>query len=647
MPSQPTKSQLEKELSALREEITELRAVESMHKQAQEGLQAIELQLAAIIHSAMDAIITVDEGQHIVLFNAAAEKMFCCSAKEVIGQSIDRFIPQRHRQAHAEHINTFGQTSVTNRRMGALGAISGLRANGEEFPLEASISHIKTGGKHLFTVILRDITERKRAEERISRLGRVLDDSLNEIYLFDADTLRFTQVNRGAQENLGYSMDELRTMTPLDLKPEFTTQSFQRLLHPLRTGEDKTVEFHTVHRRKDGTQYPVEVYLQLIQHDTSRIFVAIILDLTDRMKAEQALQESQRTLSTLISNLPGMVYRCKNDPEWTIEFVSAGCRGLTGYAPEDFIENRKVSYGRDLIAKEDQERVWNEVQVANREQKPFQLSYTLNTADGSKKWVWEQGCGVRSPEGEVVALEGYIFDVTQVKNLEEQLRKTERLAELGTLASGMAHEIGTPMNVILGRAELLMRKTTDETAKHGLRTIVTQVERITKIMDQLLSFARKRPMERRPLDLSVVIKDMLEVVQERLKKNNIQTQINITPPVPDVCADPDQMSQVLLNLILNACQAMPEGGTLRIGLKSEKSNVELAIADSGDGIPRENLSRVFDPFFTTKAAGEGTGLGLTVVHGIIQEHDGSITVDSEPGKGATFHIFLPIYQPAS
>ena len=644
MSSDPSKSQLERELSALREEISELRAVESMHRQAKEGLQAIELQLAAVIHSAMDAIITIDEEQHIVLFNAAAENMFGCSAKEVLGQSIDRFIPERYRHTHPKHIKTFGDTHVTNRRMGDLGAISGKRSNGEEFPLEASISHIKTVGKHLFTVILRDITERKHAEERISRLGRVLDQSLNEIFLFDADTLQFTQVNRGGQENLGYSMNELRNMTPLDLNPEFTAESFQHLLHPLRTGKEKTVEFRTVHRRKNGTLYPIEGHLQLMGHETSNIFVAIILDLTDRVKAEQALQESQRTLATLMSNLPGMVYRCKNDPDWSIEFVSPGCQGLTGYTPEELMGNHKVSYGRDLVAKEDQARVWNEVQRANKEKRPYQLSYTLNGADGSKKWVWEQGCGVLSPEGNVVALEGYIFDVTQVRNLEEQLRKAERLAELGTLASGMAHEIGTPMNVILGRAELLMRKTTDENAKQGLQTIVTQVERITKIMNQLLSFARKRPVERRPIDLSVVIKDILEVFQERFRKHHIHTQINIVPPIPDVFADPDQMTQVCLNLILNACQAMPDGGDLEIGLQARWPKLELTIADSGEGIPKENVSRLFDPFFSTKPVGEGTGLGLTVVHGIIQEHDGSITVDSKPGKGATFHIFLPIYK---
>ena len=523
MDSQSTKAQLEKELSALREEISELRAVESMHNQTQRGLQAIELQLAGIIHSAMDAIITVDETQRIVLFNAAAERMFRCQSKEIIGESIDRFIPERHRLSHRQHIKCFGEMQVTNRRMGALGAISGVRTDGEEFPIEASISQVETGGTRLFTVILRDISE--------------------------------------------------------------------------------------------------------------------------RIQNEQTLQETQRTLSTLISNLPGMVYRCKNDSKWTMEFVSAGCRSLTGYQAEELLGNHKVSYGRDLITPEDRERVWAAVQAANRAHKPFQLSYTLKTADGSKKWVWEQGCGVFSPEGEVVALEGFVLDVTQEKSLEEQLRKTERLAELGTLASGMAHEIGTPMNVILGRAELLMRKTTDERAKRGLETIVTQVERITKIMNQLLSFARKRPVERRALDLGPVIKDMVDVVQERIKQHQIQTEIHIAPGLPEVFADSDQMSQVLLNLVLNACQAMPNGGTLRIDLRSRQNHVALTVADTGCGIPKEHVSKLFDPFFTTKPVGEGTGLGLTVVHGIIQEHEGSITVESEPNKGTTFHILLPIYQP--
>ena len=527
--------------------------------------------------------------------------------------------------------------------MGAHREISGLRGNGEIFPLEASISQIERMGKRWLTVILRDISQRKQSEERLAYLGRILDESVNEIYVFDAVTLRFTQVNKGARENVGYSMAELSALTPLDLKPDLSKDRFLELVSPLQTGQREQVGFRTSHRRKDGTTYPVEVHLQYLQEEGRRVFLAIVLDLTERVATEQELQKTQRTLSTLLTNLPGMVYRCQNNQDWTMEFVSPSCHVLTGYSPEQFVESRQVSYGRHVIFPEDRQRVWGEVQESLKDRQPFQLSYRIRTADETIKWVWEQGCGIFSDTGEVVGIEGYVVDVTQQRVLEDQLRKTERLAELGTLASGMAHEIGTPMNVILGRAELLMRKATDERARRGLETIVTQVERITKIMNQLLSFARKRPAERQGITLETVMIDVLDVLQERFDKHHIEVTKTVSPQLPKVLADPDQMNQVFLNLILNACQAMPEGGTLSLSLHSTASTMELTVQDTGCGIPPEQLSKIFDPFFSTKAVGEGTGLGLTVVHGILQEHQGAIRVTSVPGQGTTFIISLPIY----
>ena len=355
-------------------------------------------QLAGILLSAMDAIITVDVDQRIVLFNPAAEQMFRCTAGDAIGQPIDRFIPGRFRGAHRDHIHKFGEAKVTNRRMGALGAVSGLRADGEEFPAEAAISQVEAGGQKLYTVILRDVAERKR--------------------------------------------------------------------------------------------------------------------------------------------------------------------------------------------------------------------------------------------------------------LEEQLRQTERIAELGTLASGMAHEIGTPMNVILGRAEFLQRKTKDPDTAKGLQTIVDQVERITRIMNQLLTFARRRPIDRRPTNLNKVVEDTLEMVREQFKRHRIELKTDLAAALPLVEADPDQVGQVILNLAINALHAIGEEGTLRVGTSVAAvldgsggvptDMVELSVSDSGHGIAPEDLDKIFNPFFTTKEAGKGTGLGLTVVHGIVQEHGGQIKVESETQKGTTFRILLPI-----
>ena len=388
MAPHPSKAELVKEIETLRRELAELRSHQAVHQETSHGLQTIERQLAGIIQSTMDAIITIDHEQRVVQFNAAAERMFGCLAKEAVGKPIDRFLPERFRVNHRQHVKNFGETQVTDRRMGALGAVSGLRSNGEEFPIEASISQFKKGEQRFYTVILRDITERK--------------------------------------------------------------------------------------------------------------------------------------------------------------------------------------------------------------------------------------------------------------GLESQLRQTERLAELGTLAAGMAHEIGTPMNVILGRAEYLMRKTSEESTRKELTTIVAQVERITKIMNQLLSFARQRPIERQPFALSLVVHEIVDVLQERLEKQRIRLEVDLEPNCPAISADRDQMGQVLLNLIVNAIQSMSEGGTLSLNLRCRNDHVRLSVSDTGCGISPEHVPKLFTPFFSTKEVGEGTGLGLTVVHGIIEEHQGFITVDSEPGRGTTFHIDLPV-----
>ncbi|HET7058519.1 MAG TPA: protoglobin domain-containing protein [Nitrospiraceae bacterium] len=233
-----------------------------------------------------------------------------------------------------------------------------------------------------------------------------------------------------------------------------------------------------------------------------------------------------------------------------------------------------------------------------------------------------------------------------LQDTQYQLRQTERLAELGTLASGMAHEIGTPMNVILGRAEHLMQRTTDERVQKGLEIIIAQVERITKIMNQLLTFARRCPIERRLIDLRRTIADCLEVVQERIARHRITVETVFADDMPLAFADSDQMSQVLLNLMINALHAMPNGGVLRISLSRAGARLKLVVGDTGHGIATDDLAKIFNPFFTTKEVGKGTGLGLTVVHGIVHEHGGTIEVDSEPGRGTTFTISLPLALPS-
>lgn len=477
--------------------------------------QESEGRLSAILRSAMDAIITIDDDQRITLFNPAAEQMFRCSADEAIGQPIDRFIPERFRHAHREHIRHFGETRATNRRMGALGSVIGLRADGEEFPAEASISQLDTARGKLYSVILRDITERKRAEEAIreseDRFKVFMDSGLAVAFVKDEDG-RMVYVN----------------------------QPFERFFQLTRSDWLGKSDFEL---------WPQETARKLRENDLAVFAGGVPVELTETVPAPDGSHHY-----------------------WLV----------------------------------------------------FKFPFT----DGSGKRF----------------LGGMGVDVTESKKLEQQLRHAERLAELGTLASGMAHEIGSPMNVILGRAEYLMQRTQEPAMKKGLEIIIAQVERITKIMNQLLTFARRRPMARQPMDIRKTIEDSLEVVQERFRRHNIHIETDFEDPLPLVYADPDQMSQVLLNLVINAVHAMPDGGTLRLGLGLAGGQARMTVADTGHGISKEDLPKIFDPFFTTKEAGKGTGLGLTVVHGIVQEHGGSIAVESEPGRGTTFTLTLPIHQ---
>ncbi|MCP9440002.1 MAG: PAS domain S-box protein [Nitrospira sp.] len=483
-------------------------------RMAEEKLLVSQLRLDSIIQSAMDAIITTDHEQKVVLFNRAAEQMFGCTAEEAVGHSLDRFLPARFREAHRQQVQAFGQSNVTSRKMGKLGVVRGLRANGEEFPIEAAISHVSVEGKRYYTVILRDITEHQRVVEELRRqhafIEAVLETAGALVVVLDREG-RILRFNRACEQATGYSSEEVMGKTVWSL-----------LLPP----------------------------------------------------------EEVESVKAVFDRLVGGELRNEHEHDW----VSKDGR------------RRRIAWANTVIP----------------------------DSSGHADYIVAAG-----------------IDVTELKQVQEQLRRTERIAELGTLASGMAHEIGTPMNVILGRAEYMMDRVNDESIKKGLKTIIAQVERITRVMNQLLAFARRKPPERRPLQLKDIVEDGMELFRERLDRNRVAVELIVDDRCPSVMADADQMSQVFINLVANAIHAMPEGGTLRIELAQDQNSVKLTVSDTGHGIPQELLPKVFEPFFTTKEFGKGTGLGLTVVKGIIDEHQGAITVESEEGKGTTFTISLP------
>lgn len=246
-----------------------------------------------------EGIIVVDTKQVIMATNSAAEEMFGYDRDELIGKHLDTLIPQRYQRHHNHHVDSFIKKSE-KRQMGHGRDLHGIRKNGEEFSVEAGLNPFELFGSTYVMALIIDITERKMREKELSHWARIFDESLNEIYVFDTESLRFSNVNKEAQRNIGYTMEEMATMTPVDIKPKFDKSEFQNLIAPLLEGKKAKLKFETVHCRKDGTTYPVEVHLQPSAMGKKNVFVAIILDITERknytLKLEKTVEDRTKQL---------------------------------------------------------------------------------------------------------------------------------------------------------------------------------------------------------------------------------------------------------------------------------------------------------------------------------------------------------------
>ncbi len=381
-------------------------------------------------------------------------------------------------------------------------------------------------------------------------------------------------------------------------------------------------------------------------------------DIERRKNAEAALRESEERFRLLTMATSDAVWDwdiCADKVWW-----SDGFRQLFGHALAD--ENSTTEYWKTLIHEQDRARVLDAMEAALREGHNLKVSYRLQRADGTWALVEDKGLLLRDSAGNAVRMVGGMTDVSERAALEARLRNSQRLEAVGQLTGGIAHDFNNLLTVVLGNAETLVELLEADPKKRELaRMIVGAAERGAELTQRLLAFARRQSLIPHAVDVNTLLSG-LAMMLDRVLGASIRFHIEAEKPLLPALVDAAQLEHAILNLCVNARDAMPSGGTLKIstkavcldqGLQSEGQTltpghyVQIQIVDTGVGISAEHLSKVFEPFFTTKSEGKGSGLGLAMVYGFVRQSGGSIQVASEPGKGSCFTLYLPVSeQPA-
>jgi len=512
------------------------------------------------------------------------------------------------------------------------------RKDGSVIDVDISINGAMCGGQKLIFCVSRDITERKQAEEAINLqrayFQRLFDNSPDAILMMDTND-RAIQANRGFEVLFGYSNEEVKGRSLIELiVPEVDVQeasdSFQRILG----GE--VVRKESVRRRKDGSLVDVSVLAYPIRSNDKLIGAyGVYSDITERKQAEEAIKLAAK--------------------EWKGTFDSIG--DAISIHDRDFRILRANKAFADIFQMKPHQIIGRHCYELHSGEKPISgcpHKQTLATKQPAEAEFYEPQLGkhlhestspIFDEKGEVVGTVHITRDITAQKQQNERLMMADRLASIGELAAGTAHELNNPLTSVLGFSQLVMEKDIPDDIREDLKIIYNEAQRAANVTKNLLTFARKHAPVKQLNQINNIIEDVLKLRVYEQKANGIEVERQLAPDLPEIKVDYFQMQQVFLNIIINAEYFMTEAhnrGTLTISTKKQNSTVRISIADDGPGIPRENLSRIFNPFFTTKEAGKGTGLGLSICHGIVSEHGGQIYARSQPGKGATIFVELPI-----
>ena len=636
-----------------------------MQARQEEAIAEAKSNLESLFDTIDDFLFIVNMDGNIIHMNAAVRKRLGYSAESIFNKHVLYFHPEEQWDTAQKNIEGMlaGNTKACH--------VPLITSSGNLIPVETKITRGLWNNKPVLFGISRDFSERllsektlRESEKRFRELTELLP-----LTLFETDiTGKVTYANAKCLDVFGY--------TPADVtKTRFFAMDFcipqdaekARLhLKAIKKGLNISEEYTAL--RKDGSTFPSQVYsLPIVQNGVVKGIRGLVVDLTELKKAEQLLRTTEvqkrivEEFQALIDNIPGAVYQ--TNEEGTTTMLSMMDSLLYDYTREEF-EHELFETGT-IIHPEDLDAVSASNQSLRASKTSQALFYRIMMKNGSIRWLEDRRTSVFSPDGIFTGIDGILFDVTERiiaqkehLELESNLRRTQRLETIGTLAGGIAHDFNNILTPIPGYAEMgVLSPTNDEFQQEYFSEIIKAAERAKNLVAQILTFSMAQ--ESTPDIVSVQ-----EIVDEALKllRPSIPSTITIEKQLDNSCrnilADPSQIHQVIVNLCINAFQAMEKsGGLLTIKLEEiildtdqhkrlptlhAECYVKLSISDTGTGMDESTIERIFEPFFTTKSVNKGTGLGLSVVHGIITSFEGEVTVDSQSEKGTTFNIYLPV-----
>ncbi len=541
------------------------------------------------------------------------------------------------------------------------------RSDGSEGWLRTSKLPLRAADGRVIGVLCtyEDISEHRRAEEALRQSERFLDSIFeiipNMIFVKDARDLRFVRFNRAGERMVGRSRDELIGKSDYDISPKEEADFFAaKDREVLESGEvlDIPEEAHSSGALGYRVLHTKKVPI-LDEAGRPIYLLGISEDITDRKLGEEALRQSEERYRHIIETITDYVFSVVvTEGRAASTTHGPGCVAVTGYTPEEFAASPELWL--DMVVPEDRELVIDQSRRVLTGERIGPLEHRIVRKDGALRWVRNTLVPRFDPSGTLLAYDGLIQDITERRALQEQLLQAQKMEGIGRLAGGIAHDFNNLLTAILGylemaRLDLPADLPADDAVRADLDEIGTAGERAASLTRQLLAFASKQIVAPVRLDLSALISDLLKMLRPLLGEN-IAVETVLEPGIGTIEADPGQIQQLLVNLTVNAADAMPDGGRLIIETAMEDvteayaaahpgassgSHVRLSVTDTGCGMSEEVRSHLFEPFFTTKERGKGTGLGLATCHGIVRQMGGHIRVFSEPGSGTTFRIFLP------